>query len=288
MCLVSSVHSFAALSSIDAPSSAWNSVSYKSVADDPTDSNGAQHEELVGTALVPFFFTAFDDNSTPSNKTDGTMYFRTRHADADNKGNFSSNLFIGIDANKDFVLDAFVGVNSSGNSNDIFIASPDFSASNDSVNDSKIDRGTETSVTINPGVNYNWRKLTAADFSDPTDSLDLDGAQDGSEDDYYLSFSVNFNTLSSVLSTNTGTTVDEDTALRFVVGTSTQNNSFNKDLGGLNGSGDFGTAFSLLPNGGPVSEQFSATGTPILVPEPTSSMLLASGLLLACGIRRKK
>lgn len=284
--LVSSPLSLAAVTSIDAFSTDWTRIDYANngLADPIADSNGQNSEELVGDDTLGFFFTDFNDFDDADASND-VISFRTRHAETKNGGSaFTSNLFIGIDADQDFVIDAFVGVSTSGNSNTLFIANPEASSSNNSVNSSKIDT-TYVATPIISATNFNWRAVTEDDTDGIGESLDIDG---GGDTDYYLSFQLNFSQLAAVLESNSATigdTVTASTGLRYIVGTSTQNNSLNKDVGGLDGNSGFGTLFSELPN--VTSELISADGVSI-VPEPSSSALLILSALGYCGIRRRK
>lgn len=278
--------SHAAVTSISDFSTEWSRIDYANngLADPIADSNGQNAEELVGTDTLGFFFTDFNDYGDSDSSND-VMSFRTRHAETKNGGSaFTSNLFIGIDADGDYVLDAFIGISTSGNSDTLFIANPQASSSNNTVNDSKIDT-TYVATPVITATNFNWRAVTEDDTAGTGESLDIDG---GGDTDYYLSFQLNFDTLATVLENNSaavGDTVTASTGFRYVVGTSTQNNSLNKDVGGLDGNSGFGTLFSDLPN---VTSQLTSADGVTIVPEPSSSTLLLFGAIGLCGIRRRK
>ncbi len=277
----------AAITGLDEVSTSWSRVDYANngIADPTADSNGQDAEELVGSSTLGVLFTDFNDQGDNDDSND-VISFRTRHAETKNGGtDFTSNLYIGIDADKDFVIDAYVGVNTSGNSAEIFIANPDYGSTkkpnaNNSVDSSKLDTNYVLVETITylpaSGGNVSWRAVTDADTAGAGESLDLDN---GGNTDYYLSFQFNFQALATVLETNSATqgdTVYKETELRYVVGTSTQNNTFNKDIGGLDGNSLFG---ELYENVGAISELTFASGGPVVsVPEPATSSMLALGL----------
>ncbi|MEY3897944.1 MAG: hypothetical protein RLZZ214_3465, partial [Verrucomicrobiota bacterium] len=73
---------------------------------------GDPASDIVGTASSPGFFTAFDNAGTPS-LTDGSIGFRVRlddHGGNTNNPKFDRNLWIGIDADLNGSIDAFIGV----------------------------------------------------------------------------------------------------------------------------------------------------------------------------------
>lgn len=275
----------AAISSIDEVSTSWSRVNYvnNGIADPTADSNGQDAEELVGNSTLGVFFTDFNDqgDADPSNDI---ISFRTRHAETKNGGaDFTSNLYIGIDADKDFVIDAFVGVNTSGNSANIFIANPDSGSANNSVDTCKLDAKNYVYTEVLTATNSNWRAVTDADTDGAGEILDLDG---GGNPDYYLSFQFSFSQIANVLANNSATvgdTVDENTELRYVIGTSTQNNTFNKDIGGLDGNSLFSENFATS---GAVSElTFASGGSVVSVPEPSTTTLFGL-FFLGLAVRR--
>ena len=82
----------------------WTGIGYAdpSLADPGGDQQtGGVEGDLVGSAIIPFFYTAFDNNGTTGNLRDGTISFRTRHGGDSNPAGFGGALSIGIDANGD-------------------------------------------------------------------------------------------------------------------------------------------------------------------------------------------
>lgn len=276
----------------------WVAVGYQTPADPLKDQQtGGVEADLVGVGSndVPFLYTLFDDNST-ADKTDGTIAFRTRHGGDANSAGFSQVLFIGLELTGDSTVDAFIGVDNQGGS-DLYIAAAD-TTGNNTIASLAIDSGIAIQqISYTDGVDYSWREITGADVTGlPNTSLDLDGDFDSkiAETDYLLSFSLDFNTLVTYADTNLSITIDEDTALRYIVGTSAQPNSFNQDIGGIddNTRTDLvgGTQVQNLPFStiGAFTDTITASGVPVVVPEPSTSALLLGSILFSCGFRRRK
>ena len=78
------------------------------------------------------------------------------------------------------------------------------------------------------------------------------------------------------LNTSLGEEIEDlnsDTALRYLVGTSTNLNNYTQDIGGGDGGG--------------LSNPITTDGTQLPIPEPSTSIMLLLGILTACGIRRR-
>lgn len=286
--LASSAHS--AVTVVDS-STLWNPIQYGNTPDAPDDhQTGGAEADLVGSITVPFFYTVFDD-ANPGDLTDGTLSFRTRHGGDSASSGFDAVLFIGIDADNDFIIDAYVGIDNRGSTNDIFIATAEGGANN-SISTLSIGDMTTFSQT---STTYDWREVNNSD--EPGDSLDIDGdltaKANDDQIDYYLSFQIDFNTLVQFLEDEAGITgVDQTTGFGYVVGTTSNPNVENQDIGGIDGNDDNfdpDTPFVDLveEGGGGTSTLTTPTGVPIPIPEPSTSLLLLLGLLSACSIRRK-
>lgn len=100
--------------------------------------------------------------------------------------------------------------------------------------------------------------------------------------DYYVSFAVPFADVVSFLNSKS-IVINENSGLRYVVATSTQGNSLNQDLGGVNGGINSTTSWEAL---GGFSPNISAGGQ--IIPEASSTVLITIGGLLACSYRRRK
>ena len=193
-----------------------------------------------------------------------------------------------IDANRDGIIDGFVGVNNSGSSDGIYFWNTTTgSGNNQSV--ATLAFGTIHTTITSTATNYNWREVQAGDV--PGASLDLDGDAGAKKvTDSYLSFRVDFGDLVTFLEAgvlaNSSKVVNltEETGFSYIVGTSTQGNNFNQDTGGLNGMSGEAILFSAPT--APISNPYTADGT-MAVPEPSSAAsLLGAGMLLL--MRRKR
>lgn len=260
------------------PSTAWVALSgnYDYLADQQT---GQASGDIVGAAGNPGFFTTFNNNGSASS-TDGTLGFRLRLDEAGgNKNNpaFDRVAWVGIDANNDAVLDAFIGLGMQGSSSTLGIYAPGSSA-NTSPSTTSIASSAYASYTVSSS-NYNYRPVNYT--TDGGTTNDATPSTSG-DPDYYVSFMVNFQDLVNFLGTK-NITINDQTGLRYVLATSTQHNSLNQDLGGVQGGVNSTQTWTQL---GGFSPTVSASGTPV-VPEPSSLLLGASTLLLACFRRRR-
>ena len=235
---------------------------------------GQTQGDIVGSATDPGFFIAFNNNGAASS-TDGTLGFRVRF---DNFGGNTNNpsfdrvAWVGIDANIDGSIDAFVGLNRQGNNSEIGIYLPG--------NDLNTSPST-TSIASTPYVtyaltsqNYNYR---AVDYvTDGGTINDLTPSSSG-DPDYYASFMIPFADLVTFLGTKS-IAVNDTTPLRYIVATSTQTNSLNQDLGGVNGSINSSTSWQDL-------NAFTPSGA---VPEPSSALSALSSLAAFLLLRRRR
>jgi hypothetical protein len=264
------------------PTTDWTAVTYPTLIPDFSDDQqtGIGESDIVGNTTDPAIYTSFDDAGTPS-LTDGRMGFRVRIGSDDPPGNpngaFSHFFAIGLDADLDGALDLFLGVNNSGQSDEIGIYDPG-TGLNVSPN--------TTSIVSTPIVSYT--ELTSNyDYSavdatiDPTAStFDVDG--DGSND-FFLTFVIDFQDLVDELLAN-GITFDENSQFQMIAGTSTQANALNQDLGGPDGETNSSLTWSQL---GAISETFSARDL-LPMPEPNTGSLLGLGLVVLAAARRRR
>ncbi len=257
----------------------WISLgdNYDFLADQQT---GQADSDIVGNAANPGLFAAFDGLGT-SSLTDGLIAFRIRFDEPGKQGNqiaFSTNAWIGIDGDLNGSVDAFLGINTQAN--------PDLLEIRDAGTGLDVSPST-TSLSNTP---YYSTLLTASNSNYRAVDTNLDGGTTadltpgGTDTDYYLSFQIDFSQLVAFFGTQ-GISVDENTPFRYVVATSTQTNSFNQDIGGVDGNDPlYDPATSWEENGG-FSSVFRASGQ--AVPEPTVALMLAcSGLLVMRRQRR--
>jgi len=264
----------------------WVGVTYSSLIPDyASDQQTGQSEaDLVGDDDHPNFYTAFDDNGSAST-TDGELGFRIRVAEEESPAGFTHVALVGIEATGDDAIDMFAMLDQSGQ-DEIGIFRPGTGA-NTSPNTTTVSAtGTTYSLVLSgASQNYAWQAVT--DISDPgVLDWDLDNALDAeSSRDYFGSFSIDFADLIAELDAVGITGLDQSSPLRYVVGTSTQPNSFNQDLGGPDGCTNCATTWSAL---GGFSNPISATGAPLPIPEPSSGLLLGLGLAaLAARLRSR-
>jgi hypothetical protein len=287
-CLLFSVAaSNAAIISIGGSSSNWNSLgaNYDFLADQQT---GDPASDIVGNADNPGFFTAFDNNNDSASLTDGNLAFRIRlddHGGSNSNIAFGRNLWVGIDADLSGSIDAYLGLNMQGSTQEMGIFSPG-SDLNTSPNTTSVDSAPTAPYSYTPGAsNYNYRAVNFTTDGGTTNDI---GAGNKAEPDYYVSFLVPFGDIAAFLTAamplkfNGSTPFTENTPIRYVLGTSTQSNSFNQDLGGVNGQVNSSTTWTDL--GG-----FTPTITPSgAVPECSAALLAFVGSVLTFGFKRRR
>ncbi|QQL45015.1 hypothetical protein [Sulfuriroseicoccus oceanibius] len=254
----------------------WTAVPYENGEPVIDQQTGQPESDLVSDANNDFFLTSFDDAGT-SSVTDGTIAFRFRLGADQGSPGYNGALFAGIDANNDGTLDVFVGVNNK--KGQVGIWSPTGVITSE---DSLKSEGFGTFLGGAAATDfYDWRAVTSADVP-VGEPLDLDKENKGAVD-YYLSFAIDFSSLVSALA-DAGISIDQDTALRYVAGTSEQGNSFNQDLGGVGAGFDGSLTWSEL---GVVSDPVTASGVVVAVPEPAGAMLSVLGGALLMMRRRR-
>jgi len=227
----------------------------------------------------PGFLTAFYDAGQAGNTGD-FIGFRVRmsRVDAVNQGveRFEGYLWVGVDADQNGSVDAYIRY--SGKTDDIGIHGPG-TGLNISPNTTTIDANATTpyfydltQVQYQQYVDYRAVFLAGNDWATTTD---FDG---GGSADYYVSFQLPFSDLLGYLSTKgitqaDGNPLNENSPLRYVLATSTQGNSFNQDVGGLNGYNK-NSAVTWEQEG--FGNYISGNGQ-VLVPEASSALLLMMG-----------
>ncbi|KST62968.1 DUF4347 domain-containing protein, partial [Mastigocoleus testarum] len=220
----------------------WNAITpsganaYDFAQDQQT---GSTESDLTGDAGNPMFYLQFDGEGD-AGLTNGTIAFRLRVGEDGNPSGFSRNLFIGIDVTGDGAVDLYVGVNNQGSTDSLAIWDPGTGANN----------SPSTTTIVSPPLltyaqtadNYNFSPVDST--IDPgITNTDLNG---DSANDYFLSFSIPFSDIVTQLATLGITGVDETTAVSFVVGTATQDNSYNQDIGGIDGGINLDTTWTDL------------------------------------------
>jgi len=258
---------------IDGPTTDWTAISYPLLVPDFSNDQqtGDTEVDVVGNSSRPALYMQFDDGGTPGDLTDGNIAFRLRLGAQRNPPGYSRFAAVGMDADRDGDLDIFIGVDNSGGSDRIEIYNGG-SGGNTSPSTTTLVSVSPTPITYSQtGSNYDW-SVTNATIEPGESNFDLDA--DGNTD-YFLSWLVPFNDIVTLLSGDPHfINIDENSHVQYVVGTSTQDNALNQDLGGPDGGTTSGLTWEEL---GAVSDPVTSTG--VFAPEPGSLELLLFGLL---------
>jgi hypothetical protein len=233
----------------NSPTSSWTAVFYPTTPDASGDhGTGDPEGDIVGDTSNAALYTAFDDAGTPST-TDGNIAFRVRISGDSNPPGWENFVTVGLDAGEDALndIDIYLGVDGQGSGDHI------------GIYDTGVGANTSPSTTTLSAI---------TDF----------GAEGN---DFFLSFLVPFDDIVAELLLD-GISVDEATAFRYVMGTGTQPNALNQDVGASSGSWSDTTTWDLL---GAISNPLA----PVSTPEPSPLSLVLLGLiLLAAGARRQR
>lgn len=262
---VFSVRGFAV--SVSSSSLLWTSLglNYDYLEDQQT---GSASGDIVGDGENYGFFTVYNPGPNP---TSGELGFRVR---LDAAGGHPTNpvfdrvLWIGIDAGEDSSndLDAFLGVDFQGGSNELTIRTAGNGA-NVSPNTTTVSNVPSFSY-IPSSINYDYRMV---DYLTDGGTMNDVTPRTSDDPDYYVSFMMPFADIVNFLLSQ-GISVDNSTPVRYVMATSTQPNSLNQDLGGVDGRVTTVTTWAEL---GGYTPNISFDGD-FVVPEPDVSMMLGS------------
>lgn len=253
----------------------WDSlgINYDYLVDQQT---GVPAGDIVGNGVNYGFFTTY--NSGVSSTT-GELGFRVRLDSAGgpaNKPAFDRVLWVGMDADLNGDLDVFMGANFQGNSSELTIRAPG-AGTNLSPSTTSISNVSSFSY-IPSSINYDYRLVSY--LTDGGTLNDMTPATSG-DPDYYVSFMMPFADIVNFLLSQ-GISIDNSTPVRYVMATSTQVNSLNQDLGGVQGGVNSAVTWEQLGGFSPI---ITPSGT--LVPEPEAALLGAVGLILLIGRRRR-
>lgn len=262
------------------PSGLWTSLgaNYDFIVDQQT---GDSSSDIVGDADNVGFFTSYDPGLDPTT-VDDILSFRVRLDDAGGNRNnpqFDRNLWIGIDPDQSGRIAVFLGLNRQGSASEIAIYAPG-TGSNTSPSTTSISNTPYTSVATSSS-NYNYRPVDISIDGGTTNDMT---PGDSGDPDYYVSFSVAFADVQAFLAgLATPINIDENTPLRYVLATSTQSNSLNQDLGGVDGGINSSIDWETL---GGFSPEVTANGQ--VVPEPAVVGWLVPVSLLLWRRRRAR
>ena len=260
----------------NSPTSSWTAVFYPTTPDAPGDhGTGDPEGDIVGDPSNAALYSTFDDAGTPST-TDGNIAFRVRMSGDSNPPGWENFVTVGLDAGEDALndIDIYLGADGQGSGDHI------------GIHDAGAGANTSPSTTTLTAIPALQWALTATNFDwSPVDgSIDpgVTNTDFGAEgNDFFLSFIVPFDDIVAQLLLD-GISVDEATAFRYVMGTSTQPNALNQDVGASSGGWSDTTTWDVL---GAISNPLA----PVPTPEPSPLSLVLLGLIgLSAGARRQR
>ena len=268
---------------IGGPTSEWTPLVYSGVLPDPIDDHqtGQDEADIVGGdfggTIFPAFYVQYDEGSLANDTSDDMLAFRMRLGREKNPSGFSHVALVGIDGDGDFSMDMYVIVSNSGQDEiALYTVGTGSNTSPSTTDTSKV--GAPYVYPEVDGVNYDWSPVTTTNCSEcGSGDLDLDG--DGA--DYFLSFLVAFDDIAAVMALDVLAPLLPSTNIGYVIGTSTNPNAYNQDLGGVDGD----------PANGETWESLNASSVPMAVnpvPEPGTGFLLGLGLIAVSLARRAR
>jgi hypothetical protein len=202
---------------------------YDAIADQQGNIGG----DIVGSGTNYGLLMVFNNNGTTSS-TDGTLGFRIRLDTATppaNKPVFDRAAWIGIDADLNGSVDAFIGVNFSGSSNSFGIYDAG-AGTNNSPSTTTVSGTAYNSYTI-LSSNYNYRAVNSGPTTDGGGTNDA--ATGNGSPDFYVSFMVPFADVVGFLATQ-AININDQTPLRYISATASSANNLNGDFGGMDGN----------------------------------------------------
>jgi hypothetical protein len=269
---------------VGSPTTDWSAIQYTGVVPDFSMDEQATSidADIVGNSANPSFYRTFWDGGTQANLIDGEIGFRLRVAGDKNPAGFNGVAYVGVDVTGDGSLDLFLGASTQGGTNliGIWLAGNGLntSPSNTTVSSTALYSAPITSS------NFNWSPINST--IDPSvTNINIDGGSGGGADhtDHFLSFALPFSELVSATANFLPGGITENSLLRFVAATSTQQNSLNQDINGLPRIYDGSQSWSSL---GVLSEPVPATTT-LSIPEPSAFFSSLGAFLLLFARRRR-
>lgn len=199
------------------------------------------------------FYIQYDDQTTVSTSDDELGFrFRVNNADGVHKDTFQFYAFLGLDYDLNGSIDLFMG-----------IYNPDNNGSK-SISIYSSDPG---KLNISPSTTGFGDKLyeVAPVHGDTWDLMQTDdGSMFSGDVDYFVSFKINVAEVDKALKLIDPTwALTTTTPLRILIGTASQANSYNQDMGGINGiDTKSDTTWASM---GVYMPPFTPTGTPVEV-----------------------
>jgi hypothetical protein len=267
----------ASLVDVSSPTTGWTGIRYGGTNGfDPTvdQQTGSAEGDIVGNPTHASVYTFFGDRNTPS-RTDGDLAFRLRLGADTNPDGFKTAAFVGIITDRaSGKIDLFIGVNNSGQSDQIGIYNPG----------TGLNVSPSTTTIVSPAIvsyaqtslNYGWTPVTSIIDPNAT-NFDIDA---GGQTDHFLTFSIPFSDIVAQLAARGITGIDENSNFSYVIATSTQGNSLNQDLNGV------GKNYNTASTWGQLGALSDPTQPIAVVPE-FNSVVGIVGLLAAIGLHQR-
>ncbi|MBW2421793.1 MAG: hypothetical protein JRH19_24865 [Deltaproteobacteria bacterium] len=259
------------------PTTLWTQVDYPTLPPpDAAGDHGTNRTEtdVVGDAADASFYTIFDDAGTPLT-TDGNIGFRVRVSGDSQGAGFNNFLMVGLDFGEDATgdIDLFLGVNGRGRRDNVAIFRPGATANVSPT----------TTSLLTPAAQRYPQDSDNYAFSSMNGTIDpgvltTDFGSDGT--DRFISFVVPFDAIvTEMFALNM--TIDENSKVRYVVGTGTRPTLLDQDLSGTTAGWSDPRSWDEL---GTSSFVYLLRGT--RAPEPGTATLVCIGLLLLSARRR--
>jgi hypothetical protein len=200
---------------------------------DQQTGSGSVSQDLVGgtadfgSGLKDYgvFYIQFDDNGTVTTADDELAFrFRINNADGVKKDTFQYYLFVGLDFDLNGSVDLFTGIYNPDNNGSKSISIYESDPTKSNTSPSTTGFGDKLYETV-PVKNDNWGIMV-------TD----DGSLFSGDVDYFVTFKLPLSAFNSALVLADPTwEMTTSSPLRMFIGTASQANSYNQDMGGIDG-----------------------------------------------------
>ncbi|MFH1117038.1 MAG: DUF4347 domain-containing protein, partial [Pseudomonadota bacterium] len=213
----------------------WTTVMTGS-AFDPTHDQQAQKAttDLVGDATHGVLYMAYDDKGTAVD-TDDEIAFRVRIGGSDSGGSFSSVILLGIDADLDWDMDLFLTIEDSSDGTQLY--NPESGYACDRPSTTRVTDGGRDTPLLG---NYDFSPVSEDNDPNWNGNIDI-GSYNGN--DYFVTVKLKFSEIRAEFA-EFGYAITKDSPLNYVLGTSTQENAYNSDMGGYDGKTQWDVSFA--------------------------------------------